>query len=503
LASGLYSELSQQKTNIFLAAFDPPFATTKFVQDTPRKMGEKTTTVTGDPTTEAGQESAAGVAPVASDGTQTDKHQALSAEIVGLLNDQAFGAGEALSESEVCEAFANVLLRHWDLCCVTTFLRDEAGSLRRSTSFNHQHLDEESARRIGEALTAEVERAGDEIQVGACRSADDDGGTAELRGLLKRAGLKSGVAVPIHAHGSPTGALVVASADEGRLRAALGGVRCVGQAIVIALGNARRSTAMSEQHRRIESLVEELRHRTAELEEANLELLRVGRYRSLFLARMSHELRTPLTSILGFAEILLDQEDLTEAQRRFCGKIQSSGFQLHASLNQLVDLSRLEAGQTELFLHEFSLRETLRESCAAVARLAQKQDVKLECVTAPELGGVVSDEGKLRQVLYNFFAFAIGRSPAGGCVRVSAEPVEGERLRIEIGDEGEPLPDPASLFEPVNVDVPNERGTNMNELGLVIAHRLLKVLGGCVTLHNQNPNGLSVQLNLPARPTDK
>jgi len=85
---------------------------------------------------------------------------------------------------------------------------------------------------------------------------------------------------------------------------------------------------------------------------------------------MSHELRTPLTSILGFSEILLDQEPLSEPQRRFCQKIQDSGFQLQTSLNQLVDLSRLEVGQTEVFLQEFSLRETLRESCAAVARFA-------------------------------------------------------------------------------------------------------------------------------------
>src|SRR5205085_4889732 len=240
-----------------------------------------------------------------------------------------------------------------------------------------------------------------------------------------------------------------------------------------------------------------------ELESANLELQRVGRYRSLFLARMSHELRTPLTSILGFAEILIDQEDLSETQRRFCGKIQSSGFQLQASLNQLVDLSRLEAGKTELFLHEFSLRETLRESCAAVSRLAQKQGVKLECTTETAVAGVVSDEGKLRQVLYNFLAFAIGRSPAGGSVRVQASSREGARLRIEITDEGAPLEDGARLFEPVDIDAPNERGTNMNELGLVIAHRVLGVLGGDVTLQDLDPTGLSVHLNLPARPMEK
>ncbi len=164
----------------------------------------------------------------------------------------------------------------------------------------------------------------------------------------------------------------------------------------------------------IESLVHELQRRTTELEEANRELHRVGRYRSLFLARMSHELRTPLTSILGFAEILLDHEHLTDTQRRFTEKIQASGLQLQASLTQLVDLSRIEAGQTELFLHEFSLRETLRESCVAVARLAQKQEVNLECRPASGVGNIVSDEGKLRQVLYDLHTPSVGAAPSGG-----------------------------------------------------------------------------------------
>ena len=252
----------------------------------------------------------------------------------------------------------------------------------------------------------------------------------------------------------------------------------------------------------VEHLVEELRQRTAALEEANRELRRVFRYRSLFLERMSHELRTPLTSVLGFAEILLEQEDLTETQRRFCQKIQDSGHRLRASLNQLVDLSRLEAGQTELFLHEFSLRETLRESCAAVSRLAEKQEVALECHVAQQLDPVVSDEGKLRQVLYNFLAHAISRSPAGSTVRVGVGEDDGAGVRIEITDEGAPLEDPAHLFDAVDVDAPNERGTNMNELGLVIAHRLLGALGGSVGLRHGERGGLTVQLSLPSCPKD-
>jgi signal transduction histidine kinase len=430
-------------------------------------------------------------------GAASGEHQALSAEIVALLNEQAFSPVAPYSEREVCESFSNVLLRHWNLCCVAFFLRGEDGAPSLCTSASHDHVSDEGARRVTDALAEEVARAGAEVLVGV----EGESQAIASRGpheWLEQAGLAAGVGIPFGASGAVAGALVIASRDAGRLQASLASVRCMGKAVAIALGNARRSAAMNDQHSHIESLVEELRRRTAELEEANLELLRVGRYRSLFLQRMSHELRTPLTSILGFAEILLDQEKLTDTQRRFCEIIQSSGFQLQSSLNQLVDLSRLEAGQTEIFLHEFSLRETLRESCAAVARLAQKQGVTLDCTSARELGGIVSDEGKLRQVFYNFFAFAIGRSPAGGTVKVTAAPAS-KRVRVEIKDEGEPLEDRARLFEPVDVDAPNERGTNMNELGLVIAHRLLDVLGGSVTLRDRKPKGLTIRLDLPAR----
>src|SRR4026209_1487100 len=180
-------------------------------------------------------------------------------------------------------------------------------------------------------------------------------------------------------------------------------------------------TGASDPHQQVQDLVEELKLRSAELEAANRELRRVSHYRSLFLARMSHELRTPLTSVLGFTEILLDQEELTDTQRRFCQKVQDSGLQLQASLNQLVDLSRIEAGQTEVFLQEFSLRETVRESCSAAARMAKKQQVKIDYEVAPEITTIVTDQGKLRQTLFNFIAWAVSRSPAGESGRINID----------------------------------------------------------------------------------
>jgi signal transduction histidine kinase len=249
---------------------------------------------------------------------------------------------------------------------------------------------------------------------------------------------------------------------------------------------------------RVEELIAELRKRSAELEEANRELRRVSHYRSLFLARMSHELRTPLTSILGFSEILLDQEELTETQRRFCQKVQDSGFQLQASLNQLVDLSRIEAGQTEVFLQEFPLRETLRESVAAAGRMAQKQQVKIEYEVAPEITTVVSDQGKLRQTLFNFIAWAVSRSPAGGSVKVTVDIDDQSNLDIRVKDNGEPPKDTSTVFDPEHSSSALE--PNINELGIIIGHKLLEMMGGTVVLENGVPRGLESRITMPARP---
>jgi signal transduction histidine kinase len=250
-------------------------------------------------------------------------------------------------------------------------------------------------------------------------------------------------------------------------------------------------------HEREELLIDELRKRTAELEQANRELRRVSHYRSLFLARMSHELRTPLTSILGFSEILLDHEQLTDTQRRFCQKVQDSGFQLQASLNQLVDLSRIEAGETEVFLQEFSFRETLRESCAAVARMAQKQQVQVEYELAPELTTVVSDQGKLRQILFNFVAWAVSRSPSGNVVKISATLIEPNILNIKVSDTGTPIEEPSQVFDPE--DSPS-REPNINELGIIIGRKLVELMGGNVTLINRETIGLESVIQLSARP---
>lgn len=260
----------------------------------------------------------------------------------------------------------------------------------------------------------------------------------------------------------------------------------------------KRAAIEQVDDKRVAHLIEQLQVRTVELEEANRELRLVSHYRSLFLARMSHELRTPLTSILGFAEIMLDQEELSEPQQRFCQKIQNSGMQLLTSLNQLVDLSRLEIGAAEIFLQEFSFPETLREACVAVGRQAQKREIQIDCNLEPEVTTIVSDQGRLRQVLYTFLAWAVSRSQEGQRITIAARLLDGPSLLVQIDDEGEPIRDMTRVFDPV--DQPRAGKTDLNELGIIVGRRLLELLKGTVTLENRAPAGLKITIELPAGP---
>jgi signal transduction histidine kinase len=166
-------------------------------------------------------------------------------------------------------------------------------------------------------------------------------------------------------------------------------------------------------------------------------------------------------------------------------------------LDQLVDLSRLEAGQTELFLQELKLLEVIAESCSAVTRLAQKHRVKLECDVSSEAGTVVSDKGKLRQILYNFLAWAISRSKAGPSVSVYAD-IEASWIRIRIDDSGESIPNPEAVLNPA--DGPSSQEAGVDELGIIIGRRLVDIMHGSVTLQNRDTGGVTVSIQLPAGP---
>jgi signal transduction histidine kinase len=241
--------------------------------------------------------------------------------------------------------------------------------------------------------------------------------------------------------------------------------------------------------------VAELEREKAALEEQNRKLKQASEYRSAFLSRLAHELRTPLTSILGFSEILLTHEDLSEAQQGFCRRIQNSAQQLQSCLNQLADLSRLEAGQSELHLEEFSLAELLREACVGLERQAEKQNAELRYQAGKDLPPIISDRAKLRHVVYNFVGYAITRSPSALVIASAEKDSAGFLLKIE--DEGEVPADSTAFLE---MD-PLNRRAGSSELGLAIARQNIDLLGARLSFQNRQPRGLQVLIHLPSVPS--
>lgn len=208
------------------------------------------------------------------------------------------------------------------------------------------------------------------------------------------------------------------------------------------------------------------------------ELRQATKYRSLFLSRLAHELRTPLTSILGFSEILLSQEKLTDAQRGFCERIQSSAHQLQSSLNQLSDLARLEAGQTKLSADKIALGETLHDVLPALARSAEKKRVRMASAAADHLPVIISDRARVRLILYNLLANAIARSPEGAIIKAEAGATT-DGVRISITDVGDPIAEPARIGI---LDADDNSGAS--ELGVAIARQNVEILGGSIVARN-------------------
>jgi len=240
--------------------------------------------------------------------------------------------------------------------------------------------------------------------------------------------------------------------------------------------------------------------RIAALESANRELQSLVEYRSRLLARLAHELRNPLTSILGFAEILLNYEELTTAQREFCQKIQNSAMQIESNLVLLSDLARFESGGPSLSVEEFSLRDALHQTCTVLKRQAAKQSTSITWRADGDMPMLISDRSKIRQLLYSFITNAISRSPSGAAVLASAGS-HGEAFFVTIEDEGaEPF---GSLPGPGDINA-NSLSSSIGtaELGVAVGQKLLRVLGARLSYAAREPRGLKVTIEIPRRPAD-
>jgi signal transduction histidine kinase len=222
------------------------------------------------------------------------------------------------------------------------------------------------------------------------------------------------------------------------------------------------------------------------------DLRRTSQYRSVFLSRLAHELRTPLTSILGFSEIMLSQEKLTDAQRGFCERIQSSAQQLQASLNQLSDLARLESGQTQLRSEKISIAETVVDVLPALARGAEKKRLELRFEPRDDLPFLLSDAARVRQVLYNVLAYSIYRSPEAGTIEISVDS-NSDGVAVFVRDNGDRIPDPSRI----GIIGPDDN-SGTGELSLSIARQGLELLGGNLSAQNID-SGAELRIHFPAQ----
>jgi len=243
----------------------------------------------------------------------------------------------------------------------------------------------------------------------------------------------------------------------------------------------------------------QIRQRLA-LAAANDRIEAASLHKSAFLSSMSHELRTPLNSINGFSDVLLTGigGTLTEKQREYVTDIRGSGEHLLALVNDVLDLSKVEAGKMELQPMEFDLREAVEAVHRVVSPLAQQKGQKLE-LEIGEVGIVRLDQGRLRQILLNVLSNAVKYTPDGGMVMTTVQRL-GPSIEIAIRDTGVGIaaPDQARVFDDfTRVDSGYAHAQQGTGLGLSLARRLARLMGGDITLDSEPGHGSTFTITAP------
>ncbi len=254
---------------------------------------------------------------------------------------------------------------------------------------------------------------------------------------------------------------------------------------------------------------EELSTKKQELETANLELIEANRMKSQFLANVSHELRTPLNSIIGFSELLQEKAfgDLNERQFQYVEYVHSSGSHLLQLINNILDLSRIEAGRMELSTEDFSIMEVLGELLGCIRPMAHERNITVECKTVPASPKLRADRAKFKQIMTNLISNAVKFNVDGGRVTVdwdiSEEPLgmKMERFVVfKITDTGIGIKDEDKgklfkEFEQIDSSITREYGGT--GLGLVLTKRLVDLHSGSIWVESEAGKGSTFFVKLP------
>jgi signal transduction histidine kinase len=259
-------------------------------------------------------------------------------------------------------------------------------------------------------------------------------------------------------------------------------------------------------------LEQKVRERTIELElkqqeimAANVELERASRLKSEFLANMSHELRTPLNAVNGFSELLLEESygPLNPKQRRYVENILASGKHLLQLINDILDLSKIEAGRMEIHTELFSLRQTIENATSVIQPLAQKKGLTVEVVIEPGIDQVELDPGKTKQVLYNLMSNAVKFTDKGK-ITISAGSPPGAPgwVEIVVADTGigiRPQDQPRIFREFEQLDGSHARRYEGTGLGLALTRKLVEIQGGSVRVESEVGRGSRFIARLPLK----
>jgi len=239
-----------------------------------------------------------------------------------------------------------------------------------------------------------------------------------------------------------------------------------------------------------------------EIEDKSRQLEIASRHKSQFLANMSHELRTPLNAILGYTELLLDNiyGEIPERARETMARIDRGGRHLLALINDVLDLSKIEAGQLTLTLTDYSLREVVHTVVTAMEPLAAEKGLALRVALGPDLPLARGDERRISQILLNLVGNAIKFTDAGE-VRIEGKSSEGTFL-VSVADTGPGIAaeDQARIFEEFQqADTSNTRSKGGTGLGLSIARRILALHGGHIWVDSTPGKGSTFSFSLPVR----